>query len=123
DDKEQIELMRGQAYFLRAYFYMNLMRMFGGVPLIKKVYELDSKDFMPPRNSFKETINFIVENADSAAASLPQSYTSEELGRATNGAAMALKARVLLDGASDLYSENPSGSKEHDYINPSTSDQ
>src|SRR5699024_3187315 len=122
DDKEQIERMRGQAYFLRAYFYMNLMRMFGGVPLIKKVYELDSKDFMPPRNSFKETISFIVENADSAAAYLPQSYTSEEVGRATKGAAMALKARVLLYGASDSYSENPSGMKETGYINSSNSE-
>ena len=101
--------MKGEAYFLRAYFYHNLMRMYGGVPLITKVYGLND-DYAVARNSFKETVDFIVANADSAAALLPLSYSGIDVGRATKGAALALKARVLLYAASDLYNLNPSDS-------------
>jgi hypothetical protein len=108
-EQAKVKRMRGQVYFLRAFFYQNLMRMYGGVPLVTEVYSLNSKDFDVSRNSFKETINFIVANCDSAAALLPLKYTSDEdLGRATKGAALSLKARVLLYAASDLYNVNPS---------------
>src|SRR5206468_330895 len=106
--------MKGEVYFLRAYFYHNLMRMYGGVPLITKVYGLND-DYKVARNSFKETVDFIVANADSAAQLLPLSYTGDNLGRATQGAALALKARVLLYAASDLYNVNPSGKAENGY--------
>ena len=109
--------MKGEAYFLRAYFYHNLMRMYGGVPLITKVYGLN-EDYSVARNSFKETVDFIVANADSAAALLPVSYTGTDLGRATKGAALALKARVLLYAASDLYNLNPSDSTFTGYTTP-----
>jgi len=92
--------MKGEAYFLRAYFYHNLMRMYGGVPLITKVYGLND-DFQVARNSFKETVDFIVANADSRSL-LPPSYSGADVGRATKGVALALKARVLLYTASDL---------------------
>jgi len=101
--------MKGEAFFLRAYFYHNLMRMYGGVPLITKVYGLN-EDYAVARNSFKETVDFIVANADSAAALLPLSFSGTDVGRATKGAALALKARVLLYAASDLYNLNPSDS-------------
>ncbi len=109
--------MKGEAYFLRAYFYHNLMRMYGGVPLITKVYGLN-EDYKVARNSFKETVDFIVANADSAAALLPLSYTGSDVGRATKGAALALKARVLLYAASDLYNVNPSGQPQTGYTTP-----
>src|SRR5881394_2321564 len=109
--------MKGEAYFLRAYFYHNLMRMYGGVPLITKVYGLN-EDYAVARNSLKETVDFIVANADSAAALLPLSYTGVDVGRATKGAALALKARVLLYAASDLYNVNPSGKPETGYTTP-----
>jgi len=106
--------MKGEAYFLRAYFYHNLLRMYGGVPLITKVYGLN-EDYKVARNTFKETVDFIVANADSAAALLPVSYSADDVGRATKGAALALKARVLLYAASDLYNVNPSGQPETGY--------
>src|SRR5437879_9072292 len=106
--------MKGEVYFLRAYFYHNLMRTYGGVPLITKVYGLND-DYTVARNSFKETVDFIVANADSAAALLPQSYSGADVGRVTKGAALALKARVLLYAASDLYNANPSGQPENGY--------
>ncbi len=109
--------MKGEVYFLRAYFYHNLMRMYGGVPLITKVYGL-SDDFSVARNSFKETVDFIVADADSAAALLPSSYSGADVGRATKGAALALKARVLLYAASDLYNANPSGNAFTGYTTP-----
>jgi starch-binding outer membrane protein, SusD/RagB family len=109
--------MKGEAHFLRAYFYHNMMRMYGGVPLITKVYGLND-DFAIARNSLKETVAFIVAHADTAAGLLPLSHSAANLGRATRGAALALKARVLLYAASDLYSVNPSGRTENGYTNP-----
>src|SRR6059058_50560 len=109
--------MKGEAFFLRAYFYHNRMRMYGGVPLITKVYGLN-EDYSVARNSFQETVAFIAANADSAAALLPLSYSGADVGRATKGAALALKARVLLYAASDLYNVNPSGQQENGYTTP-----
>src|SRR5438876_6539678 len=109
--------MKGEVFFLRAYFYHNLMRMYGGVPIVTKVYGLN-EDYQVARNSFQETVAFIVANADSAAALLPLSYSGIDLGRATRGAALALKARVLLYAASDLYNVNPSGQPENGYTTP-----
>src|SRR5438477_6923104 len=109
--------MKGEVFFLRAYFYHNLMRMYGGVPIITKVYGLN-EDYQVARNTFQETVAFIAANADSAAALLPLSYSGVDLGRATKGAALALKARVLLYAASDLYNANPSGQPENGYTTP-----
>src|SRR5207248_1854027 len=51
-------------------------------------------------------------------ALLPLSYSGADVGRATKGAALALKARVLLYAASDLYNVNPSGQQENGYTTP-----
>jgi hypothetical protein len=109
--------MKGEAFFLRAYFYHNLMRMYGGVPLITKVYGLN-EDYSVARSSFQETVAFIAADADSAAALLPLSYSGADIGRATKGAALALKARVLLYAASDLYNANPSRNAYTGYTSP-----
>lgn len=113
-DEGRKQAMKGEAFFLRAYFYHNLLRMYGGVPIITKVYGL-GEEYDDPRNSFAETVEFIAANADSAAALLPLEQTGNDLGRATRGAALALKSRVLLYAASDLYNENPSGMAETGY--------
>jgi hypothetical protein len=109
--------MKGEALLLRAYFYHNLMRMYGGVPLITQVYGLND-DFEVARNSFAETVDFIVAGAEQAAALLPAAHDASNLGRPTKGAALALKARVLLYAASDLYNVNSSGRPEHGYTTP-----
>jgi hypothetical protein len=109
--------MKGEALFLRAYFYHNLLRMYGGVPLITRVYGLN-EDYKVARNSFKETVDFIVTDADQAAALLPVAHSAANLGRATKGASLALKARVLLYAASELYNANPSGQPENGYTTP-----
>lgn len=113
-DQDMLARLRGEIYFLRGYYYHNLMRMHGGVPLITHVYGLSDSTAIA-RNTFAETVDFIVRDADSAAALLPLSYGDDDLGRVTKGAALALKSRVLLYAASDLYNINPSGRADLGY--------
>ena len=97
----------GEAYYLRAYFYHNLMRVYGGIPYITGTFELtgDLEQYRVPRNTFEETVNNIVADLDSAQARL--TAEPRRKGAATKGAAMALKSRVLLHAASDLFHESP----------------
>ncbi len=94
DDKKKLEIV-GEAKFLRAFYYQNLVDKFGGVPLITNAPNADEQAELP-RNSKEEVVNQIIKDLDEAAAVLPESYTDSDLGRATKGAALALKARVLL---------------------------
>ncbi|RDC64331.1 RagB/SusD family nutrient uptake outer membrane protein [Adhaeribacter pallidiroseus] len=96
-----VERLKGETYFMRAYFYNQMVRYYGGVPIIKSPYELTSTDFTIARNTYEECVNFIVSDLDSAALLL--NGKSLTLGRATQGAALALKSRVLLYAASDLH--------------------
>ncbi|WP_205509264.1 RagB/SusD family nutrient uptake outer membrane protein [Longitalea arenae] len=94
--------MKGEALFLRAFFYEELYKRYGGVPLIEKPLTID-EDLQIPRNSEDEVVEFIVRDCDSAAALLPLVHSSEHLGRATRGAALMLKSRLLLYAASLLH--------------------
>lgn len=94
--------LKGEVHFLNAYFYMNLVRLHGGVPLIKETYKLDG-DFAVNRNTLEECVKYIVDESDLAASLLPLSQSGSNLGRATKGAALSVKARMLLYAASDQY--------------------
>ncbi len=97
----------GQAYFLRALLYSELVKRYGGVPVIDKVYDADDT-VEEERSNYDAIIEYIVDQCDLAAEFLPLSYPSEnanDFGRATKGAAMALKARVLLYAASPLFND------------------
>jgi len=89
--------MVGEVHYLRAYFYLWLLRQWGGVPIITMAYDTGD-DMLVARNTFAETVDFIVEDLDKAIALLP---IDGDKTRATKGAAMALKARTLLYAASD----------------------
>ena len=106
DDEEWKERLKGEVHFLNAYFYHNLVRLYGGVPLVTKAYDLQD-EFMISRSSLQECIDYIVEEAELADSLLPAEYASGagDIGRATKGAALALKARILLYAASDLYND------------------
>jgi len=97
-----MDQMKGEVYFCRAYTYHYLAALYGGVPIITTPYGL-SDDFEVARNTYEETINFIVSDLDAAAALLPQVWDGDNTGRATQGAALHLKARTLLYAASDLH--------------------
>lgn len=102
DGKNQRDRMTGEVHFLRAYLYHFLTSTYGGVPIITEAYGLDD-EFKAARNSYAECVDFMVTECDQAAALLPDVQTGNNFGRATRGAALALKARILLYAASDLY--------------------
>ncbi|WP_346752133.1 RagB/SusD family nutrient uptake outer membrane protein [Splendidivirga corallicola] len=87
--------LKGEVGFLRAYFYFDLSRHYGGVPLITTPQGLD-EDLLVSRNNYEECVDFVVAELDKAAALLPDSHSGSNVGRATKGAALALKGRVLL---------------------------
>jgi starch-binding outer membrane protein, SusD/RagB family len=85
----------GEAKFLRAYHYFNLVRFFGGVPLY--LHETRSlEDIQKPRATQAEVYQAIIQDLKDAAAVLPARYTGADVGRATSGAANALLAKVYL---------------------------
>lgn len=102
DGKTMKDRTMGEVHFLRAYLYHLLTAVYGGVPIITEPYGL-TDEFKIARSSYEESVNFIVEELDLAAGLLPAVHSGDNKGRATKGAAMALKARVLLYAASDLY--------------------
>lgn len=91
--------------FIRAFKYFELMKFYGGVPVITTTFQLDSKTFDVPRNTIEEVTDFIVKECDEMINVLPD-FASAEKGRASKEAAMALKGRTLLYAASPLF--NPS---------------
>lgn len=96
-----VDRLKGEAKFMRAYYYQQLLRYFGGVPIVDKPYTLSDTDFLSARNTYEECVNFIVKDCDEAAALLDGKTLVS--GRATKAAALALKSRVLLYAASDLH--------------------
>lgn len=101
-------LLIAELKFIRAFRYQDLIRNYGGVPLLgDKVYDL-TDDLTDPalfqRASIQECIDYAVSELDAAAAVLPLQNSNTWLrGRATKGAALALKSRLLLYAASPLY--------------------
>lgn len=99
-DEPLKQRLKGEAHFLRGYYYHQLLRYYGGIPLVTKVYGLN-EDYQVDRSSYEDCTKFIVAECDTAI----QLLTGKQLGkgRATAQAAMALKSRVLLYAASDLH--------------------
>ncbi|MDR1455159.1 MAG: RagB/SusD family nutrient uptake outer membrane protein [Tannerella sp.] len=87
--------MTGEAKFLRAFFYFHLTDKFGGVPLILEKPNAE-KHASLPRDTKEAVVGQILKDLTEAASVLPDTYSGSDLGRATKGAALALKARVLL---------------------------
>ncbi len=99
----EIENWKVEVRFLRAYFYFELVKRYGGVPILTEALTLDDNYLEFGRKSLSECVQFIVDECDHAAGLLPDSYPNAELGRVTKGAALALKSRMLLYAASDLF--------------------
>lgn len=108
---QQMELFPYELRFLRAYFYFELLRSYGDVPLVTTTLTNAQANSIS-RTPADEIVKFIVDELDAVAPYLPVSYLTEvnsEIGRATRVAAYALKARTLLYAASPLF--NPSNDK------------
>ena len=83
-----------EARFLRALFYYNLADYYGGVPIIRHTLALGAD--LPGRDPVADVLKFVTDECDSAAQYLPASYGAADVGRATLGAALTLKARAFL---------------------------
>lgn len=107
---EQKKQLLGQAYFMRAYRYWALVKMYGGVPIINYVQDPvvgggDGSDKVIPRSSTKDCITFICGDLQKAADMLPARWenANSDFGRITSGAAEAVKGSVQLFYASPLF--------------------
>ncbi|MGV3502808.1 MAG: RagB/SusD family nutrient uptake outer membrane protein [Adhaeribacter sp.] len=83
-----------EARFIRALHYHYLAELFGGVPLVVKSLKLEEAQV--PRSTKAELADFIIQEMEEAAADLPVSLDAKNQGRATKGAALAIKARTAL---------------------------
>ena len=94
----EVDRWVGEALFFRAYNYWNLVKSFGGVPKIDKVLDVTSPELYTAKSSQAEIIDFILADLDNAISKLPlqSQLTGDEIGRVTQGAALALKARASL---------------------------
>lgn len=111
----EIKRWKYETRFLRAFFYFELVKRYGGVPIITRAMNPAENVSDIRRSSLEDCVNYITAECDSAAANLPLNYSTmpTDFGRATKGAALALKSRVLLYAASDLWNTPPAG-----YSNP-----
>ena len=107
---------KGQAYYLRAIQYFDLMRIYGGVPIVTTPQQASSTDqaIKSPRATVAEVVDQIVKDLDMAASLLPGKWevAGTDYGRFTRGAALAQKSRVLLTFASPLFNKNWDSSTE-----------
>lgn len=108
------ERLQGEAHFLRAFYYHQLLRYYGAVPLIDRAYQLGEEDYTAPRNTYEECVEFVVADCDRAAELLDGSASVD--GRASRAAALALKSRMLIYAASDLH-DMPTASANSSTIN------
>lgn len=95
---EQKALYKGEARFMRALYYFHLLDFYGGVPLYDET-TIVSNDYMQmnkPRSTVEETRTFILDDLEAAIRVLPVHWTQAEYGRATRGAAVALRGKVKL---------------------------
>lgn len=105
-DIQFVRWYRAEAHVLRAFYYAQLIKRYGGVPLITSTLQ-NSDSMYVPRTPYDQIVSFIVseinEYADSLQTDWVTSSYSDQAGRFTKGAALALKSRVLLFAASPLH--------------------
>jgi hypothetical protein len=108
---QNLKYWRSEARFLQAFFYFELIKRYGGVPVVDhKLDIVKDYDYMvtAKRDSFAKCVRYIATLCDSAAKYLPLKQTevaNTDWGVPTRGAALALKARTLLYAASDLFNQ------------------
>lgn len=107
----------GQALFMRAYTYFNMVNYHGGVPYIKVPQDRYTDDLYVTRNSTKECFDFILEDINEAISLLPEHIrsSSADYGKIDGNFARAYKAKILLYKASPQF--NPSNPWDNQYWN------
>jgi len=116
-DADTRDRLKGEAYYLRGFVYQELLRLYGlrssgddptGVPILDKPLTADD-NLQIPRSSYADVVRFITADLDKASILLPDARETDA-GRATKGAALALKSRVLL--YSEQWEESARAAKE-----------
>ncbi|MGK6350980.1 RagB/SusD family nutrient uptake outer membrane protein [Parapedobacter sp. DT-150] len=87
--------LQAEARFVRAYTYQYLIDYFGEVPLLTENLGLDNAQV--PKTPKAEVVDFVLQELEAIAPSLPPSYTGADIGRATRGAALTIRARAALN--------------------------
>ena len=105
-DIQSLAWYRAEAHIAKAYYYAELIKMYGGVPIIEKTLQ-QATDMYVPKSTYEQLVDFIVSEIDNNKAALQvnwktSSYTNQD-GRFSLGSALAIKARVLLYAASPLH--------------------
>ena len=108
-DSETKASLRAQALVLRAWRYFEMVRLYGGIPMILQPQAL-TDDLYVTRNKTSECINLIIKDLDDAIDVLPWKWTGDDEGRFTKATVMALKGRILLYYASPQF--NPENKAE-----------
>lgn len=113
--QEQKNELLGQAHFFRAWMYFNVVKWYGGVPIVTEVQNPEVGTFTP-RSTTKECIQFIVNECNTAAQQLTAlttngGWSGGDWGRVTSGTALALKGRALLLWASPLFNRKNDASR------------
>lgn len=100
--------LKGEAHYLRGFYYAYLLRTFGGVPVITEPQGLDDENLLVSRNTEEETLTFVVDELDKAATFFEDAESASST-RGSWAAAMAMKGRVLL--YQGKYAESAAASK------------
>jgi hypothetical protein len=112
--RNDLTWLRAETHFLRAFFYFELLKRYGGVPIIREVLD-DETEFDYTRNIFDEVVAYIESELELSMGELRSTWSGfdgdRQIGRATKGAALALKSRVLLYAASPLNNPGMDQSK------------
>jgi hypothetical protein len=101
---EQKNAYTGEMKTLRAWRYFNLLKHYGGVPLITQPLKLDDDFQAVRRSTIQETVDFITTELDGAISLLPEQAAVK--GRIDKGVARSFRSRVLLYAASPLYNND-----------------
>lgn len=102
---EERAMLLGQAHFLRAHFYFELIRRYGGMPIFDKLLSA-SDDLDLPRKTYLESSDWMITDLDKAIEYLPTEWPEEHYGRPTKISALALKSMTLVYAASPLMQNN-----------------
>lgn len=95
---------KSEAEFLKAYYHSRLLAMYGPIPIVdQRLPQSTMPEDMPGRSHYDYVVDYIVKKLDDAVPNLPAVGNADDWGRATSTAAKAIKGRVLLYAASDLW--------------------
>ena len=110
-DESKKKRFEGEARFILALRYYRMTRHFGDIPLIKEK-PIDLDEAALPRSPKQEVLDYALENINKAIEYLPETYSGDDIGRITKGAALTLKADMYLDMASyAIFHHNQDGTE------------